>query len=80
MDDVVTVELLVMVDADGNYEVGADEDDLTTRWRDNIADACSDGVPRRVVAVTLKVPRPKPVAVTVVVPPEPAPAVEVLAG
>lgn len=64
------IEVLVKVDADGQYEIGVDADDLAKRWEETVGELAAD-VPTRVVRVTVRVPLPKAVEVRVEIPDEP---------
>lgn len=65
----VEIELLVMVDADGNFEIGRDADDLKTRWEENVGELAPTAT--RMVAVKLKVPTPVVVEVEAEIAEEP---------
>ena len=74
MSDTNTVEMVeckvwVIVDEDGNYIADASPDDASQRYVDEIGS--EDSVAKRVVAVTIRVPKPRPITVTVEVPDEP---------
>ena len=60
-----TVEVWVLVDAVGDVEIGRDEDEVNTRWEDNIG---TGGGNRRMVRVTLTVPLPRVQELTAVIP------------
>jgi hypothetical protein len=68
--DTVEIELVVMVDEDGQWEVGRDTDDLLERWNDNIGEIGPGA--SRFVRVKLKVPAPRAVELEAEVPAEPA--------
>lgn len=57
------VEVWVVVDADGDYAVGKDEDEATSAFEENVGG--SGG--RRCVRITVRVPLPKPIELTGVV-------------
>lgn len=67
--EMIEVEVLVMVDDQGQWEVGTDEDDLAQRWADNIGELEVGAT--RLVRVKVKVPCPKPVEVEATVAEEP---------
>jgi hypothetical protein len=60
------IEVWVMVNENGEYEVGCDEDEVGERYSDNI----NDNLARRAVKVILTVPMPKPVTMRGTVPAE----------
>lgn len=60
------VEIWVVVDDDGNYAFGCDQDQAREAYEEDFSGLC-----RRAVCVTLKVPTPKPIEVTGEVPAEP---------
>ncbi|MBP3953730.1 hypothetical protein J8F10_00245 [Gemmata sp. G18] len=68
--EMVEVDLVVMVDADGNFEIGTDTDDLKTRWEENIAELAPNAT--RMVAVKVKVPKPKVVELEAEIAEEPS--------
>lgn len=64
------VEVVVVVDADGEYAVGVDADDAGNNY-----DASYDTsvqIPRRLVRITLNVPLPQVVELEAEIPEEPA--------
>jgi hypothetical protein len=67
-----TVELWVVVDENGDYAIGATQDEAHERYSEDIGAACAT----RVLNVKLAVPHPKPVEITGTVPEEASPAVE----
>ena len=69
----VEIGIMVMVDADGNWEIGVDADDLTERWTQNVGDPAEIAA-RRVVKVKVKVPVPAVVELSGEVAAEPAAA------
>lgn len=59
--------VFVVVDADGNYEVGPDADTARARYEENVGTLGEcDGF--RFVEMTVSVPLPKPIEVSVDVP------------
>ncbi len=71
----IEVEVFLVVNYDGEYEVATDENELDERW------AGSDyqtGIPARHVLVKLRVPKPKPTVVTATLPEESTDDVEAL--
>lgn len=68
--ELLEVEVWVKVDANGDYEVGTNEDEAKERFDENIG---SDLL-HRFVKVKVRLPVPKPVEVTVKVPDEPTAA------
>lgn len=62
------VEVWVVVDANGDYEVGPCQDSAHTHYRDNVGEI--DG-PTRMVRVVLSVPLPTAVEVRAELPAEP---------
>ena len=71
--NLLEIEVLVMVDSDGNYEFGHDGDDLKTRWEENIGDLDPANA-TRVIRVKLKVPTPQVVELEAEIPEEPSDA------
>ncbi len=74
-------EVFLMVDADGNYVVGSDTDQLAERYSDDIGN--DDATPRRIVKLVVNVPLPKvsTCAVNVTIPDElPATATSKMIG
>lgn len=65
MADMTEVEVWVAVDCEGNHYVGADYDALYSACNDN--DCATE---RRVVCVTIKLPKPEAIQVTVELPAE----------
>jgi hypothetical protein len=59
---VVEIELLVLVNEDGEWEIGVDDGDLKTRYEENVGEL-NAGAATRLVRVKLKVPTPRPVEV-----------------
>jgi hypothetical protein len=63
-----TIEVWVMIDEGGDYVADASEENLGQRYADDIGG--DEGVARRKVKITLKVPLPKPIELTGEVPEE----------
>lgn len=72
----VTVEVWVLVDDGGDYEVGTSDEDVCERFGSNIGSSN----PNRMVRLTVKVPKPKTVQVHVTVPDRDDEAAEVSVG
>jgi hypothetical protein len=64
-----------LIDADGDYVIAKDRDELDQLYIDEINDAA--GIPKRQIAVKLRVPAPVEITVSADVPPEPS-AVDVV--
>jgi hypothetical protein len=67
-DDVVEIELHVMIDEDGNWQIGVDTEDLGTRWQDTVGDMVP--VATRFLTVKIKVRKPKATVLQAEVPDE----------
>lgn len=67
--ELVEVEILVMVDSEGQWEIGTDGDDLAQRWSDTVGDDVTADA-RRVVKIKVKVPKPTVVEIVGEVPAE----------
>lgn len=68
-DDTATVEVWVLVDAVGDYSVGADEEAVAARYAEEVG--ANDSIAKRIVKVTLTVPLPRAVELVGVVSAEP---------
>lgn len=68
--ETVQVEVWVMVDEDGSYMAHEDRDALAERYKDEMSD--DPTIARRMVKVTLNVPKPAPVELVATVAEEPA--------
>ncbi len=58
------IEIYAVVDRDGDYEVGKDEDEALERYGDNIGAYAS----RHTIKMSLTVPLPKPIEVSATLP------------
>ena len=58
--ELVEIEVLVLVDEDGNWEVAHDADVLKERYEESVGEL-NAGTATRLVKVKLKVPVPRPV-------------------
>jgi hypothetical protein len=65
MADMITTELFVCVDDEGNVWADSDEGELSATVNDN-----SGGLYRRTVKIILKLPRPCPIEATISLPPD----------
>ncbi len=65
--NMITVEVFVKVDAEGNYEVATEAERCAEAWAENYTD---DGTPSRMIRVVLNVPAPRMVEVEATVPEE----------
>ena len=66
-------EMVLILDGDGNYVVGIDDDDASERYTADIGNDVS--MPKRTIRLTVRVPLPKAIEATVTVPAEPQEAV-----
>lgn len=64
----VDIEVWVLVDEGGDYQVGATADDVAERYQSEVG--ADDATAKRLVKVVLKVPLPKPVELVGEVPAE----------
>lgn len=64
-NDVHGIEVWVLMDTDGNYAVGKDQEDAETNFSEDIGDS---SVPKRMVCFKAKMSPPAPLTVTCVVP------------
>jgi hypothetical protein len=62
--DTVEVEMLVLVDANGDWDCGADEEQVAERYAERVGDVPAVN---RVLRVKLTLPRPKPLEIAVAV-------------
>jgi len=69
--EMVQVEVWVLVDQDGDYVVGKDNESLAELYDDQVG-GDRDTLSLRRVKITLNVPKPKPVELTATVAEEPA--------
>jgi hypothetical protein len=58
------VEIYIVVDDEGDYEVGRDEDEATERYGDSF----STYMPRRLIKMTVTVPLPRTIEVAAALP------------
>jgi hypothetical protein len=70
--ETVSVEVFVVVDADGESVVADSEEGAIETYRDNVG----NNVPTRVIKISLAVPVPQAVTLTGVVPVEPTTGAE----
>jgi hypothetical protein len=64
--DLVECEVWVMVDADGDYAVGSTNEETEERFDDEVGGTA----PRRLVKITMRLPRPRAIELVVQVPDE----------
>jgi hypothetical protein len=69
MANLIEVEVVVIVDGDGNWVVSHDQESALEKYGEEYTD---DGSPRRTIRVTLKVPVPAVVELTAEIPEEAA--------
>lgn len=70
--DTVQIEVWVLIDANGKYVVGREQDDLKGAYEEHVGDL--DTLAQRLVRVTLTVPKPRAVEVAATIAEEPAAA------
>jgi hypothetical protein len=70
--ELIEVEAWVLVDADGNWVVAANTDDLHTRYTEDVGDDTQ--TPRRTFCVKIRVPKPRVCELTAEVGEEAEPA------
>ena len=58
------IEIYVVVDSDGDYEVGINDEEATERYGETI----STSLPRRLIKMTITVPLPRAIEVTAAIP------------
>ena len=58
------IEIYVVVDSDGDYEVGINDEEATERYGETI----SASLPRRLIKMTITVPLPRMIEVTAAIP------------
>lgn len=69
------VEVWVLVNEDGEYEVACDQDTLAERWAEG---DYQQGTGQRVAQIKLRVPKPSPIVINGVLPEELVPEAELI--
>jgi hypothetical protein len=72
------IEVFILINANGEYVLAKEQDDLEQAYIDDIDGDGSGGMATRIIAVTLKVPTPEIITVNVEVPAEPTNATVVV--
>lgn len=66
----IEVQVWILVDSDGDYVIATDQDDVHTKYVEDVSEESS--LPKRLVCVTLQVPAPQMVHVKATLPEESA--------
>lgn len=74
--EMIEIKLWAIVNADGEYDVGVDWDEVLKRWTDEDGGYCL-GLPQRCMCVTVRLPKPTGVIVVAELPAEPTDGVKV---